>query len=216
MADDLVTLVLVAAPAAATRARLETLATTGSTCVVASTGLSRGAFRRRLAETRPDVVLMDTDATELRGVLRDLSGGRQLPATVVLTDDPRRAWGVARRAGLQAVLPRHATPVEVATAIQAAAAGLLVLHPDALGRVPRDQDAVTPALRGEATPALTAREMEVLGMLADGLGNKTLAARLGISEHTVKFHIAAIFLKLKAGSRTEAVTLGIRNGLILV
>jgi len=73
---------------------------------------------------------------------------------------------------------------------------------------------------GNGAPAtdgvLTRREAEVLTMLAEGVGNKTIAARLRISEHTVKFHIASIFSKLGASSRTEAVTLGARQGLILL
>ena len=63
---------------------------------------------------------------------------------------------------------------------------------------------------------LTPRETEVLRMIADGLGNKEIAARLGISDHTVKFHISAILAKLGASNRAEAVTLGIREGLIMV
>jgi DNA-binding CsgD family transcriptional regulator len=71
---------------------------------------------------------------------------------------------------------------------------------------------------GAVAPAspLTPREVEVLGMLAEGLGNKQIAARLGISEHTVKFHVASIFTKLHASSRTEAVTIGARAGVILL
>jgi DNA-binding CsgD family transcriptional regulator len=66
------------------------------------------------------------------------------------------------------------------------------------------------------TQPLTPREIEVLGMLAEGLGNKTIARRLGISEHTVKFHVGSILAKLDASSRTEAVTLGARRGLIML
>ena len=68
----------------------------------------------------------------------------------------------------------------------------------------------------EAFDELTAREIEILRMLADGLGNKQIASQLGISEHTVKFHISSILDKLGASSRTEAVTSGIRMGLILL
>jgi two-component system, NarL family, response regulator YdfI len=63
---------------------------------------------------------------------------------------------------------------------------------------------------------LTRREMEVLGMLAEGLANKNIAARLGISEHTVKTHVASILTKLDAFSRAEAVAIGARQGLILL
>jgi DNA-binding NarL/FixJ family response regulator len=67
-----------------------------------------------------------------------------------------------------------------------------------------------------ASEALTPREIEVLAMMAEGLANKTIAYRLNISEHTVKFHVGSIFGKLGAQSRTEAVTLGIRQGLIML
>ena len=68
----------------------------------------------------------------------------------------------------------------------------------------------------ELVEALTARERQVLGMLALGLANKEIASRLSLSEHTVKFHVAAILGKLGAASRTEAVAIGIRQGLILL
>jgi DNA-binding NarL/FixJ family response regulator len=64
--------------------------------------------------------------------------------------------------------------------------------------------------------ALTPREVEILQLLAAGLGNKEIASRLGISDHTVKFHVASVIGKLGAASRTEAVTLGIRHGLVMI
>jgi DNA-binding NarL/FixJ family response regulator len=67
-----------------------------------------------------------------------------------------------------------------------------------------------------SSETLTNREVDVLSMLAEGLGNKAIALRLNISEHTVKFHIGSIFSKLHASSRTEAVILGARQGLILL
>jgi DNA-binding NarL/FixJ family response regulator len=78
--------------------------------------------------------------------------------------------------------------------------------------------AAVPASRplAELPEPLTRREREVLQMLASGLGNKLIAARLVISEHTVKFHVASILGKLGAGSRTEAVSIGIRRGLVLL
>ncbi|MEI9971658.1 MAG: LuxR C-terminal-related transcriptional regulator [Ignavibacteriota bacterium] len=66
------------------------------------------------------------------------------------------------------------------------------------------------------THTLTARELEVLRMMAEGAANKTIAWKLGISDHTVKFHVASILGKLNAASRTEAVTIGVRKGLILL
>jgi DNA-binding NarL/FixJ family response regulator len=78
---------------------------------------------------------------------------------------------------------------------------------------PRPASADTPSASGEP---LSAREREVLALLAEGLGNKAIAARLGISSHTVKFHVAAILDKLGAGTRAEAVTVGVRRGLLLI
>ena len=69
---------------------------------------------------------------------------------------------------------------------------------------------------GGGSDSADGRELEVLRMLADGAANKTIAWKLEISEHTVKFHVAQILAKLNAGTRTEAVTVGIRKGLILV
>ena len=78
--------------------------------------------------------------------------------------------------------------------------------------------AIEPASRPplDLTESLTARESEVLQMLASGLANKEIATRLAIFEHTVKFHVASILGKLGAGSRTEAVSIGIRSGLVLL
>ena len=69
-------------------------------------------------------------------------------------------------------------------------------------------------LEGEAERALTLRELEILEMLAEGLRNQAIGRRLGISAYTVKFHVASILDKLGAAGRTEAVTLGVRRGLI--
>jgi DNA-binding NarL/FixJ family response regulator len=94
--------------------------------------------------------------------------------------------------------------------VEAAAAGLVVLQAE-------DIETVLAAPRqARTTESLSPRESEVLGMLAEGASNKAIAYRLGISEHTVKFHVTSIMTKLNAGSRTEAVTLGIRQGLIML
>jgi DNA-binding NarL/FixJ family response regulator len=71
-----------------------------------------------------------------------------------------------------------------------------------------------PEAEEDLSEEITARETDVLRMLAEGRVNKDIAARLGISEHTVKFHISSILAKLGASTRTEAVTVGIRRGLI--
>jgi DNA-binding CsgD family transcriptional regulator len=76
--------------------------------------------------------------------------------------------------------------------------------------------ASVPAPVSIAAAALTARELDVLRLVAEGDANKEIAWKLGISEHTAKFHVASILGKLSAGSRTEAVTIGIRRGLVLI
>jgi DNA-binding NarL/FixJ family response regulator len=104
---------------------------------------------------------------------------------------------------------------EILAAIQAAYSGLVLLDPEVAqnltSRIP------TPAAHPAAgLDDLTPREIEVLRMLAEGLGNREMAFRLGISDHTVKFHVSSILDKLGAATRTEAVTMGIRMGIILL
>jgi two-component system, NarL family, response regulator YdfI len=210
-----VTTVLVAARRAAARARLEGLVAGSRTLrlVAGSPGLPLG---RQVHELRPDVVLLDLEGEGIDAVLAELrdplDGG-----LVVLAEVPRRVLGAAgpARGPVRAVLPRDATSGEILAAVDAVAAGLVVLHPEALD--PDRRRAPQPA-RAAPDPSqpLTAREIEVLGMLAEGLGNKIIAARLGISSHTAKFHVASIMTKLGAGSRTEAVTIGMRRGLVVI
>lgn len=143
----------------------------------------------------PDVTIADGDA----------QAAGQAPI-IALVDDPAAQAAAALRSGARAVLRRDASPAELVAAIEAVAAGLVVLHPEA---VPRP----APPSPSAAEP-LTPREREILTLLADGLGNKVIAARLGISDHTVKAHVGAIFDKLHVGTRAEAVALGLRLGLI--
>lgn len=113
---------------------------------------------------------------------------------------------------IRAFLPFTASASEISAAIHAAANDLTVLTPEQALR----WHGLNRSHTEEETPVeeLTARELQVLRMLADGDGNKEIALTLGISEHTVKFHVAQILAKLNAASRTEAVSLGIRRGLI--
>jgi DNA-binding NarL/FixJ family response regulator len=120
------------------------------------------------------------------------------------------------------VLSRDASVEEIVAAISAAAAGLVVIDAgvfDAALEAPVAANGMAGTARGSAeaeslVSALSPREIEVLRMMAEGLGNKEIAWRLKISEHTVKFHISSIFTKLDVSSRTEAVTLGVRLGMI--
>jgi DNA-binding NarL/FixJ family response regulator len=130
---------------------------------------------------------------------------------IALSGDPAGLWVPAtRRLGLRAVLPLRATAQELAGAVCAVDAGLLVLHPDVLAPSMAGDPAVA-----SGTP-LTSREREILELMADGAHNRSIAARLAISRHTVKFHVASILTKLGARSRTEAVALALRSGLLAV
>ncbi len=136
----------------------------------------------------------------------ELSLGSTAP-TVVLIDDAGQ--GLLRIAGVRGVLSSDCSGEELAAAIQAAAAGLVVLHPRELAALPLAEMRMP---RG--VEELTPRETEIVTLLADGLSNKEIAGRLKISDHTVKFHVASVLAKLGVSTRTEAVTAALRQGLI--
>jgi NarL family two-component system response regulator YdfI len=141
---------------------------------------------------------------------------------ILLVENPARRISEALLLGVRAVLPRNATAAEILGAIEAVAAGLYVFHSSDVDSLPmfRPRETpvgeISPELAGPLVEHLTPREIEVLQLLSEGLGNKEIASRLNISEHTAKFHVASIMGKLGATSRTEAVTLGIRRGLVLI
>ncbi len=209
------TTVLITATSTVTRAGLAALLAVDKRLHVVI-GAAELSLPEQIETLQPDVLLIDLGPERGAESLQDWATA-VLPGMVILTDDARRALDAdALRQGGRAVLPRHASPREIIAAIESAANGLVAIHPDSLEAL---QPAPTAAERTGAATAqrtLTARETEVLAMIADGLGNKIIAARLGISTHTVKFHIASIFAKLNAGSRTEAVTIGLRQGLLMI
>jgi DNA-binding NarL/FixJ family response regulator len=112
----------------------------------------------------------------------------------------------------KAWLPAQVSSAELIAAVEAAAINLSVLT---VAQAWRYLPSTDPDGRGNSiSERLTQRELQVLRMLAAGLGNKEIAAQLSISDHTAKFHVAQILAKLGAGSRTEAVMTAIRRGLI--
>jgi DNA-binding NarL/FixJ family response regulator len=193
------TTVFIIAPTPALRAGLRSMLVGAGVEVV---GEAAGAALAPVA----DVVLAAGDNPAAVG--RALAGDEGA-ALVALSDDPRLP-ALLRTLPLRgwAIVSPDAGPEELAAAVGAAAQGFV-----AVPRQLADQLAPRPVGEPLAEP-LTAREAEVLGLLSQGLPNKQIALRLQISEHTVKFHIAAIFAKLGAGSRTEAVSIGARQGLI--
>jgi DNA-binding NarL/FixJ family response regulator len=169
----------------------------------------------------PEVVLVELESAEEKLAAATISLARDTPGLmVVVVADADRAWiaGAIRR-GIRGVLEREVDSAAIIAAIHAAAQNLLVLPPAMA------QGLLTPESLGHATttPAspsmpefLTPREVEVLRLVSEGLGNKGIAQRLKISDHTVKFHVAAAMTKLGAASRAEAVATAVRRGLILL
>jgi DNA-binding NarL/FixJ family response regulator len=195
----------IAAPSPVVRAGLESLIAShpGIDLVGAYPDLSA------LEALRPDVVLAALPLDELSP-----PGNGYNPAVVLLTSDPQPVWTQeAYRVGVRALLSRDASAAGILAAVEAAASGLAVVDPRELETLLASTGSVPVSAE---THSLTARELDVLRMMAEGAANKAIAWKLGISEHTAKFHVASILGKLHAASRTEAVTIGVRKGLILL
>ena len=187
--------VLVASSSLVVRAGLKSLVEQVPDCALAGSASSSDLVERAIG-LHPDVVLwqpsLDEDAASVLHALRD-------QPVVLLTAN---SASELIRAGARGVLQPGASEIQIGAALHAAAAGLIVLSPEERVLAP--------------TSALTAREIEILGLIAEGLANKEIAYRLGISDHTVKFHVSAVLGKLGVGSRAEAVGAGVRQGLIML
>jgi DNA-binding NarL/FixJ family response regulator len=169
------------------------------------------------ATDEAELVLVDSSAGALEETVAELDERRMIrEMKVVLLSEPAQAASVQRaiQAGIRGVLPAGMETEQLSSALEAVGHGLVVLHPSEVtaGRATR----ASATGFAEAVEALTARERDVLQMLSQGLANKEIAARLGISEHTAKFHVASILGKLGASTRTEAISIALRRGLILL
>jgi DNA-binding NarL/FixJ family response regulator len=138
------------------------------------------------------------------------------PASVILlgpvADD--RALATAMAGQAWAYIPRDASGEQLVAAVRAVEHGMVVVDAGLAGRVLLAENEGGSVGRGASDGELTPRERETLDLVALGLPNKTIAQRLGISDHTAKFHVAAVMAKLGAASRTEAVRLAARRGLL--
>jgi len=154
-----------------------------------------------------DVALVDAGATV---------GKCEVPSLLLVTDLAQANEALA--AGARGVISRDSTPRQIHAALRAIAEGLRVID----GEARFDADArPSPGLRQSSAEGgesllepLTARELEVLNLLSAGRTNKEIASRLGITEHTIKFHVNAILGKLGAETRTEAVVHAARLGIV--
>src|SRR5690348_5634773 len=207
--------VLVWAQSAITQAGLEAIVDADERFTI----VRRPGSRRSLPEAiDADVILLE-DGESAPITPRPSSNEQQLPAPpwVVLAEAPNRAE-ILRilHSGVRGILVRDAPPHEITAALQAASDGLAVVSPEVLEMLFPPTGG--PAEDEEPLPAesLTARESEVLALLAAGASNKEIGARLHVSEHTVKAHVSTILSKLGAATRAEAVARGYRQGLILI
>jgi DNA-binding NarL/FixJ family response regulator len=190
---------------------LAMLETQGDFDIVGQAGAGPEALTL-VASADPDVLLLDLEMPGLDGVgvLRRLkSDGARTRVIVFTVFDTDERIIAALEAGAAGYLLKGTPRDQLFEAIRAVARGGSLLAPVATSAVLR-------RVRGDATPtpALTPRERAVLDQLARGLGNKQIAAALGISERTVKFHVSSVFTKLEATNRTEAVTRAVQAGLI--
>jgi two-component system, NarL family, response regulator YdfI len=209
--------VFIVAASTLARAGLESLLAARDVEVVGRSATLE-ALADQLSDAAPDVILVDSSGESFETLMESInaSGLASDVNVVILGDGMTPATSAdALRAGVRAALPGEISSQQLAAALQAVASGLVVLHPALANGRPPARSASSPAL-DELAESLTSREREVLQMLAAGLSNKEIASRLKISEHTAKFHVASILGKLGAASRTEAVSLGIRRGLVLL
>ena len=153
-------------------------------------------------DTEADVII--APASQLSYLLNGMDPAAAA-ATLFLSDEPVNVRELRRSSRVWGVLPADASAEELTAAVHALSQGLIVGTPTLL-------------FESESEPVshgpLTDRESEVLGLLAKELANKQIAVALGISEHTVKFHVSSIYTKLNVTNRTEAVREGLRGGWI--
>ncbi|MGB7845661.1 MAG: response regulator transcription factor [Candidatus Acidiferrum sp.] len=205
---------LIAAPGR-TRERLEDLLEIPGVEIVGRADDLEGVDQELAEEA--EVVVFDATVEPLAELLEMMQETGMLRDTqvVLLTDEAPPLWvNQAVRSGVRGILPAEVGGEQLATALSAVARGLVVLHPSELQNERNSRAAANDGL--ELVESLTTRERDVLQMLSRGLGNKEIAIRLKISEHTVKFHVASILGKLGASTRTEAVSVALRRGLILL
>jgi two-component system, NarL family, response regulator YdfI len=224
--DDISLRVLVVASTSPRRAHLAVVASRSmnSVNVVSDSQVSSTRF----AASKADILVVDLDTPASAATMLDfLESAPAGTGSVALIDDPDPTWvRSALNSSVNAIISRDANTEDMQMALQAAEAGFVLLHPTSVhGLLQNNATTEMSNISGEdmaqeylahedMTEDLTVRESEVLRLVSMGLGNKEIAVRLAISEHTAKFHISSILSKLHAASRTEAVSLGIRKGLI--
>jgi len=169
-------------------------------------------------ELRPDVVLMDIRMPVLDGIeaTRQLSVDQTPPSVLVLTTfDLDDYVYEALRAGASGFLLKDATPEEILAAVRVVGAGEALLAPSVTRRLIAEFAARKKLLAPPELDRLTAREREVLLLVAAGLTNAEIASRLCLAEQTVKSHVSSVLFKLELRDRVQAVILAYESGLVV-
>ena len=208
--------VLIVAASARARRGLESLLHAQGFEVVGSFAVFEDAADA-FVEKNFDAIVIDASEPAVEDLfesLQETGVARETPVMLLLSETSPEAISRALRSGVRGILPASPEPQQLAAALQAIFRELVVVNSQAASSVRLAANRATQT--DELTEPLTPREREVLRLLASGLGNKEIAAKLKISEHTAKFHVASILSKLGAASRAEAVSIGMRNGLILL
>ena len=175
----------------------------------------RAGLRAMLAE-QPGIRVVDDESPEADVVVADLDDdatSEDWPEgpSVLLAGSPAEYANGGPDGVARAYLLKEATAEDLAAAVSAVARGLVVMDASVAASANGVSVRFAPE-HGEGTASLSEREVEVLRHVAAGLPNKGIARELGISEHTVKFHVGTILGKLGAASRTEAVAIAVRQG----
>jgi len=191
------------------RAGLAALLASQTGLAIVAQGAPADDLAALAAAQAPDVILWDLGLEPGEGVGALPELGDAPPVVALAANESQAVEALA--VGARGALFRDVPADRLAAAISAAAQGLLVLEPP-LAETARPR----PSSSGPALDPLTPREIEVLQLLSQGLSNKAIAARLGISEHTAKFHVNSILGKLGASTRTEAVVAASRLGLVVL
>jgi NarL family two-component system response regulator YdfI len=172
------------------------------------------SLRELIDRVFPSAVLADAPPREL---LAQWRRRHDQPRLIVLLENPEAEEGFeALEAGAHAILPRASPARDIISAIKTVGAGYLVVPPGLLSRLLAQSPMLDRSLKGKERPQLTPRELDVIAAMADGASNKAIARRLGISFHTVKFHVASVLAKLDADTRTEAVAKAAQLGLVML
>lgn len=211
------TRVLVIASSLAARVGLETILREDSRVAVVGDGSRAGDAAQLVRRFRPEVLVMESADASAALKLQVAVQGMGAPAVVLMTGTlGRNELRRVLQSGVRGVLSRDVAPAELAAAIESVSNGLAVITTEDLEILLPTSSEMPVGDELAIGEPLTSRETEVLSMLAEGAGNREIATRMKISEHTVKFHVSSILAKLGAATRTEAVSRGYREGLIVI